>query len=419
MGANPEAAAIADREALAMNHQRKKPPPFASYGPPPLSKDDLGIWDASTIDPAAIPPRGWLLGTSFCRQFLSSLIADGGVGKTSLRVAQALAMVTGRSDITDEHVFVPGIRFLFVSLEDNKDEINRRIAAAMIHHKISPEEVRGRLFVTALKRKKLFHLEGGSIEAGELQEWLDAAIAAYQPDAVDFDPLIKAHALSENDNAMMDIVCEHLADVADTENIAVDLPHHSRKGGATPGDADRGRGASSIKDATRITDTLTPMSEDEARQFGISPHERTSYVRFDSGKYNLCPARQAKWFRLVNVPIGNPTATYPKGDHVQTVEVWRPPSLWEGADSPTLNRILDRIDAGLPSGSRYSQGAAATDRAAWKVVAEEIPSKTEEQAREIINIWVKNELLVSEDYTDPVIRKPRKGLRVDATKRPS
>jgi hypothetical protein len=403
---------------MAMN-DRSPFGPFLRQDRSPPTPDDLGIWDASIIDPVAIPPRGWLLGTSFCRQFLSSLIADGGVGKTSLRIAQMVALITGNREITDEHVFIPGCRCLVISLEDNKDEANRRIAAAMIFHQISPKQVRGRLFVATPKGKKLFQMTDGMIDAGELKAWLDDAIDALRPDIVLLDPFIKTHALTENDNAMMDIVCDHLAAVADDRNIAVDIPHHSRKGSATPGDADRGRGASSTKNAARINDTLTPMSEDEARQFGIPPHERTSYIRFDSAKYNLCRARQAKWFRLVDVALGNSSETYPRGDHVQTVQVWHPPSLWEGADSPTLNRILDRIDAGLPNGSRYSQAPAATGRAAWKVVADEIPSKTEEQAREIINLWFKNGLLVAEDYPDPAARRSLKGLRVIAAKRPS
>jgi len=52
---------------------------------------DLGEWDAGQdLDP--IPPRGWLLGNTFCRGFLSSLMAAGGTGKTALRIAQALAL---------------------------------------------------------------------------------------------------------------------------------------------------------------------------------------------------------------------------------------------------------------------------------------------------------------------------------------
>jgi hypothetical protein len=41
--------------------------------------------------------------------------------------------------------------------------------------------------------------------------------------------------------------------------------HHTRKGTLTPGDADTGRGGSSIKDAGRLVCTLTVMREEEAK----------------------------------------------------------------------------------------------------------------------------------------------------------
>ena len=65
-------------------------------GQPASPPDPLGIWDAGDDD-YAIPPRGWLLGTVFCRRFLSSLVADGGTGKTALRIAQLVSLAIGRS----------------------------------------------------------------------------------------------------------------------------------------------------------------------------------------------------------------------------------------------------------------------------------------------------------------------------------
>ena len=100
----------------------------------------LGEWDAGDDD-APIPPRGWLLGNVFCRRFVSSLLAEGGAGKTALRVAQGLALATGRP-ITGEHVF-QRCRVLIVSLEDDKDELRRRVRAAMLHHGISQDDVLG------------------------------------------------------------------------------------------------------------------------------------------------------------------------------------------------------------------------------------------------------------------------------------
>ena len=107
---------------------------------------DLGVWDAGD-DTAPIPPRGWLLGNTYCRRFLSSLVGDGGVGKTAVRYAQLLSAAIGRS-LTGEHVFVRS-RVLIISLEDDDTELRRRIRAACLHYGISQAALRGWLFLSA------------------------------------------------------------------------------------------------------------------------------------------------------------------------------------------------------------------------------------------------------------------------------
>jgi hypothetical protein len=127
----------------------------------------------------------------------------------------------------------------------------------------------------------------------------------------------------------------------------------------------------------------------------------------------------AKWFRLVSVPIGNATEMYPSGDNVQTVEPWIPPDTWADLSVHLLNKILTVIDNGLPDGNRYTDGNRAETRAAWKVITEHAPTKTEGQAREVIKTWIKNGVLVRHQYDNPATRKPVQGLRVDPTKRPT
>jgi hypothetical protein len=211
-----------------------------------------------------------------------------------------------------------------------------------------------------------------------------------------------------------------LVQLAIEYEIGVDAPHHTKKGQLTPGDADSGRGASATRDAGRLIHTLTPMSEDEAKAFGIDPEQRHSYIRLDKGKVNLAPpARTATWFKLIGVPLGNGNDEYPNGDDVQTVEPWDPPKTWEGLASTTLNVALTDIDNGMPNGQRYSAAPKADDRAAWKVVQRHCPDRTEAQCRGIIRTWVKNGVLVERNYDDPIEHKERKGLYVDPTKRPS
>jgi hypothetical protein len=295
------------------------------------------VFDAGNdVEPP--PPRGWLMALQFCRGFLSSLVAAGAGGKTALRILQLLALAIGRA-LTGQHVFVR-CRVLLLSFEDGRDELRRRILAALLHHNIDRRELKGWFFYATPKGIKLAERQDGSRQRGRLAQWLREKIERIKPDIVCLDPYVKTHALGENDNSAMDFVCELLATFADEFNIAVDSPHHTRKGPATPGDADLGRGGSSIRDAGRLVYTLTPMSEDEARQFNVEQMDRRFYVRLDSAKVNIVPARTATWFKLVSVNIGNATALYPNGDDVQTVVPWTPPDLWRDVDTDLLNRIV-------------------------------------------------------------------------------
>jgi hypothetical protein len=218
----------------------------------------------------------------------------------------------------------------------------------------------------------------------------------------------------------MDFVCDLLARLTAEHNIAVDIPHHVHKGLIAPGDADAGRGSSGIRDAARLTYTLTYMSEEEAQRFGISIEDRYFYIRIDTAKVNLI-ARSGKptWFKLVGIPIENATPEYPSGDTVQTVEPWSTPDLWADLSPQKLNIVLTEIGRGLDNGQRYSAAASAKNRAAWHVVQKHCPTKTDAQCREIIKAWLKSGLLISDKYDDPVARKPFDGLLVDDAKRPS
>jgi hypothetical protein len=119
----------------------------------------------------------------------------------------------------------------------------------------------------------------------------------------------------------------------------------------------------------------------------------------DKGKVNIVPpSRQAKWFHLIGVPIGNASEKYTHGDEVQVVETWTLPDVMGGITDAQMEIILAKIDKGMGDGSaRYSSSSKATTRGAWKVVMEVEPKMSEKQAREIINTWVKNGVLVSNE----------------------
>jgi hypothetical protein len=95
-------------------------------------------------DPIMIPRREFLYGKFYIRKFISTVVAAGGIGKSSLALVEAIAMATGRPLLG---VPVPKrLRVWYWNGEDPKEETERRIAAILLHFKIPPEEIEGWLF---------------------------------------------------------------------------------------------------------------------------------------------------------------------------------------------------------------------------------------------------------------------------------
>jgi hypothetical protein len=382
----------------------------------PQHDEELGEWNAGE-DPGPIPPRQWLLGNQFCRGFISSLVAAGGVGKSALRLVQFISLALGRS-LCSQHVF-RRCRVLLISLEDDYNELQRRIQAVLDHFDLPRSDLDGWLFC-ANPRGKLAELKDRQRSIGPLDQRIRRAIERRKPDLVAIDPFVKLHSLGESDSGDMNFVCDLLVQLAVEHEIAVDVPHHVHKGQIEAGDADAGRGSSGIRDAGRLIYTLLPMSEDEAKIFNIDPVDRAAYVRLDAAKVNITARTgKATWFRLVGVPLGNGTAEYPNGDTIQVAEPWSPPDLWAGTDAILLNRILTEIDTGAGDGNFYTVSKGGSDRAAWRVVQRFAPHKTDAQCRQIIAAWLKSELLITFEYDNPSTRKPVVGLKVDSSKRPN
>ena len=295
--------------------------------------------------------------------------------------------------------------------------------AAMMHNNITHEDIKGWLFTSAPRRAagKLLEIDkfGRQIKDGKLAANIETAIIRRKPDLVSLDPFVKTHSVGENENTLIDEVAQILTDLGAKHNIAIDAPHHVSKGTTDPGNADKGRGASSLVDAARLVKTLTQMSADEARAFGIPQEDRKQYVRVDNGKVNLSRSGgAAQWFELIGVAIGNGNDRYPNGDIIQVAKPWKPPEIWSDLPEVLLNKILDKIDEGMADGERYIDLASAKKRAAWPIVVGMAPHKTEEQAKQIIRAWLNSGVLVREDYHSEKDRKDVKGLVVNAAKRP-
>ncbi|MET4794678.1 hypothetical protein ABIF64_006856 [Bradyrhizobium japonicum] len=84
--------------------------------------------------PEDIPLRDWLYGYQLIRKFVSGTISPGGVGKSSLIAAEALAMVSGKDLLGTTPK--QQLRVWLWNLEDPTEETERKIQAAAMHSRL-------------------------------------------------------------------------------------------------------------------------------------------------------------------------------------------------------------------------------------------------------------------------------------------
>ena len=236
--------------------------------------------------------------------------------------------------------------------EDPYEELERHVAAAMLYYGLTREELDGRFFLDSGRDMKLVlatQQQHGAIISAPVVEDVIATIEANGIDVFQVDPFVSSHQVRENDNDAIDLVTKQWADIANVTGCAIELVHHVRKtNGAeiTPEDA---RGGNALVNATRVTRTLTRMTEGEAKNLGIT--ERRRYFRFGDAKENLTPPRsddKTEWMKLESQPLGNGEGSTPveammTGDNIGVVTRYNPPSAAATHEGGAVDEALRAI----------------------------------------------------------------------------
>jgi hypothetical protein len=312
--------------------------------------DDGAAQDKATIaatpfrwrDPAEIPPRRWLYGRHYARQFLTCTIAASGMGKTSLAIGEALAMASGKPllGITPPE----RARVWLWNGEDPRDELDRRIEAAMLHYGLQPADIEGYLF-TDTGREMPIIIATQTRQAIIAKPVVEAVIATIRQNGIDalvVDPFIKSHKVVENDNGAMDAVATEWAHIADATNCAIELLHHTRKTGGAEVSVEDGRGAGAVVSASRSARTVNRMSRDDSDKAGIDAKTAWRYLKVDSGKASMSShPEHADWYRLITEPLGN-------GDDVGVVVGWSWPDAFAGVTVHDLRTCQQAVSEGGP-----------------------------------------------------------------------
>lgn len=288
-----------------------------------------------------IAKRQWLYGRHLLRKFVSLDVAAGGVGKSSLKIGEALAMASGQ-DFYSKGLPEGALNVWMWNLEDPHDEIERRIHATAQRFKLKPEDLGNRLYVDSGRDQPLVMATEGPNGAMIVRPVVDALIEemiARKIDVLQIDPFVSSHAVSENDNNAIDIVAREWNIVAERTGAAINLVHHVRKQNGTEATADSARGASSLIGKARSVLVYNRMSEDEAAKLNVPAEERFFYFRVDNDKANLAPPERGDWYRMNNEDLAN-------GDSVGVACAWTPPDAFDGLTARHLYMVQKAVSEG-------------------------------------------------------------------------
>lgn len=336
---------------------------FQREAEPASTQDDAAPIRATPFawrDPKTIPPRPWLYGRHLLRGQVSVTVAPGGIGKSSLTIVEALAMTSARQ-LLDEWTHPQPLRVWIFNLEDPRDELERRVVAAMMHHGVGADMIADRLFLDSGRERGLctaIEVRGDVTIVKPEIDALAAQITAHAIDVLVVDPFVSSHRVSENASGAIDLVAKEWASLAHRCGCAIELVHHTRKTNGATATSEDGRGSSALLAAARSGRVLNRMTAEDRERAGLRDDPATVFA-IDRDKHNLAPAGKRAWVRMASVELG-------QGDQVGVAEIWHWPDAFDGVSIRDVARVQAAI-AALPEPPRESVQAKAW---AGHVVAE-------------------------------------------------
>jgi hypothetical protein len=259
-----------------------------------------------------LPRRPWVLGQLLLRGNVTITVAPPGVGKSTLSIEQAVAIVTG-IEITNQVVHEQSKVWIYNN-EDGSDELKRRLAAVLQSFDITFDKVKNLLamdsgadrpFLVAQTDK-----EGNVTRMPDVDSCI-AHIREHHIRVFIVDPFLETHEVSENSNEQIKAVAVMFREIAQKGDCAVHLIHHTNKPpqGSSDGHAgniNTARGASALVGVARVVQTLFAMSSTDAKATATPEDERHLYVRVDDAKANFgLVTNKARWFKRTSVVIGS------------------------------------------------------------------------------------------------------------------
>jgi hypothetical protein len=360
-------------DASATDKRGWFPPPPEGYEEPkreePRSSGGLFLIDADhDWQESDLPRRPWLAANFLQRRTVTLLAGRGGVGKSSLALGWGCALCLGQSfgAFRPQLIENRALRVSIFGIEDDYDEMRRRLAACLRQFEAQPGDLKGRLALVCPTDGAgvLLRRDANSsvlLETPAMTR-LEEHLAEFKPDALFCDPLGEMHCEDENDNIAMKEVLARLRTCARQHETALTALHHLRKSKANGDDldtlADAIRGGGGIVNAARQAFVMRGMSAADAEELGVPVEGRHHFARLDAVKDNYAPpARKATWMELSSYELAT-------GELVGAVVPWTPPTR-HPPGLPTLMMLAEQIGHGIggqPYSSKLSSDARSVRR---------------------------------------------------------
>lgn len=414
MSFNPhDASAYYERRTFAPlpdDEEDRFPPPEDDTKPAQAAAAQVKATPFEWCEPSKIAPREWVYGRHLIRRYVSTTVAPGGLGKSSLALVESVAMVSGK-DLLGERPTEP-LRVWYWNGEDPADELQRRVMAVALKYGLERRDIGGRLFINSGRDTEIViarQNRDGVTVAAPVVEAIKATIRENRIDVLVIDPFVSSHRVSENDNGAIDRVAKTWARIAEETNCAIELIHHARKTNGNEVTIEDSRGAVALLSAARSARTLNGMTKEEAERAGVE--NRRAHFRVDNGKANLAPPPEGStWFKMESVALGNGPLDS-DGDYIGVVTPWTWPDPLAGINTKDLRAA----QAAVGAGSHWRENAQCKD---WVgiPIARALnldPSKKsdKDKVRRLLKLWIDNGMFVVTQGLDEH-RKPRSFVEV-------
>ncbi len=371
------------------------------------------------VSVSEIPKRRFIYGYAYMRGTVTVTAGEGGSGKSALHVVEALAIATGR-DLLETKRPIERCKVWMIALEDDENEMQRRVAGAMMHYNIDRGALAGWLYLTTRSRAPDFLLaisdrNGTQISPVSVGD-MKTNIAEKDIGFVSMDPYVYAHLTNENDNSAQAAVMNAVVSIAQETNAAVAIVHHAKKpsandrGGPSAGDI---RGAGAIVNSARHGRLVNTMTAAEAEKLDVDEGERFFYFRASSVKANYSPPgdRSGDWYKMHGVRLPN-GETDEEGDGVGVVTRWTPPDPFKaaGVTVEILRKVQSEVERALRANTPYrasEKGSPWVGEVIADAVGLELKDKSDRtKANGFLKEWLKSGALVRDQWSDGHQKRP-------------